>query len=61
VSTTFPPLEPDCYGWAELLSLVGSVRRLAYDRSLAQDDAMRRIRDTFDVYDGCIDDEGGSA
>jgi hypothetical protein len=61
VSTTFPPLELDRYGWAELLSLVGSVRRLAYDRSLARDDAMRRIRDTFDVYDGRIDDEGGSA
>jgi hypothetical protein len=42
VSTTFPPLEPDRYGWAELLSLVGSV-------------------DTFDVYDGRIDDQGGSA
>jgi len=53
VSTTFPPLEPGRHGWAELLSLVGAVRRLAYDRS-------HRIRDTFDVYNGRID-EGGSA
>jgi hypothetical protein len=43
--------EPGRYGWAELLTLVGAIRCLAYDRSLAPDDAMRRIRDTFDVYD----------
>ena len=35
--------------------MVGDVRRLAYDRSLAPDDAMRRIRDRFGVYDGRID------
>jgi hypothetical protein len=51
VSTTFPPLEPGRHGWAELLSLVGAVRRLAFDRSLAPDDAMRRIRDLFLDYD----------
>jgi hypothetical protein len=51
VSHTFPPLEPGRHGWAELLTLVGAIRRLAYDRSLAPDDAMRRIRDTFADYD----------
>jgi hypothetical protein len=43
------------HGWADLLRLVGAVRRLAYDGSLAPDDAMRRIRDAFGVYDGRID------
>jgi hypothetical protein len=58
VSTTFPPPEPGRHDWNELLRLVGAVRRLAYDRSLAPDDAMRRIRDTFGEYDGRFDDEG---
>jgi hypothetical protein len=40
--------------------LVGAVSRLAYDRTLAPDDAMRRIRDAFDVYDGRADGEGSS-
>jgi hypothetical protein len=31
--------------------------RLAYDRSLEPDDAMRKIRDTFRVYDGISDDD----
>ena len=51
VSTTFPPADPGRHGWAEMLTLVGAIRRLAYDRSLAPDDAMRRIRDTFADYD----------
>ena len=34
--------------WTERLALLGSIRRLAYDRSLASDDAMRRIRDAQD-------------
>jgi hypothetical protein len=34
--------------------LVDDVTRLAYDRSLALDDAMRRIRDRFGVYDGIL-------
>jgi hypothetical protein len=29
VSTTFPPHEPGRHGWAELLTLVGAIRRLA--------------------------------
>jgi hypothetical protein len=44
----------------QLLALVGAVRRPAYDRSLAPDDAMRRIRDTLGMYDGIIDGEGAS-
>ena len=52
MSTSYPPPGPDRHGWAELLTLVGTIRRLAYDRSLAPDDAMRRIRDTFADYDG---------
>jgi hypothetical protein len=52
VSTTFPPPGPGRHGWAELLALVGAIRRLAYDITLAPDDAMRRIRDAFADYDG---------
>jgi hypothetical protein len=37
-----------------MLTLVSAIRRLAYDRSLAPDDAMRLIRDAF------ADDDGGS-
>ena len=59
VSTTFPPQEPGRHGWADLLSLVGDVRRLAYDRSLEPDNAMRLIRDRFGEYDGRFGDEGG--
>jgi hypothetical protein len=60
VSTTFPPPEPGRHGWMELLTLVGAIRRLAYDITLAPDDAMRRIRDAFGVYDGIVDNEGES-
>jgi hypothetical protein len=59
VSTTFPPPDPGRHGWAELLTLVGAIRRLAYSQSLAPDDAMRRIRDAFVSYDGRFADEGG--
>jgi hypothetical protein len=55
VSNIMP--EPGRHGWNELLRLVAAVRRLAYDRSLAPDDAMRRIRDAFGVYDGIFDDD----
>jgi hypothetical protein len=56
-----PIFPPGHHTWAELLRLVGAVRRLAYDRSLAPDDAMRGIRDAFGTYDGIYtdDDEGG--
>lgn len=39
---------------ADVLALVDRLRRLACDRSLAPDDAMRRIRDEFGVHDGRI-------
>jgi hypothetical protein len=51
VSHTIPPADPGRHGIAELLTLVGDLRRLAHDRSLAPDDAMRRIRDRFAEYD----------
>jgi hypothetical protein len=51
VSTTFPPPEPARHGIAELLRLVGAVRRIAYDITLEADDALRRIRDAFADYD----------
>jgi hypothetical protein len=57
VDHTFPPHEPSRHGWADLLRLIDDVRRLAYDRSLAADDAMRRIRDAFGVYDSIIIEE----
>jgi hypothetical protein len=48
--TTIPP--PDArHGIAELLALVGRIRRIAYDPTLAPDDQMRRIRDEFLSYD----------
>ena len=45
MSTTFPPREPGRHGWAQLLTLVGAVRRLAFDRTLPPSEAMGRIRD----------------
>ena len=35
---------------------VDQARRLAYDRSLAPDDAMRRIRDAIGEHDGVFAD-----
>ena len=43
--------------WAELLRLVGAVRRLAFERSLDDADRERRIRDRFGEYDGMFDDD----
>ena len=37
--------------WAELLRLVGAVRRLAFDISLPPTKAMGRIRDAFQDYE----------
>jgi hypothetical protein len=42
---------PARHGWAELLTLVGSIRRLAFDRSLPASEALGRIRDAFTDYD----------
>ena len=38
------------HGWAELLTLVGAARRLAFDTSLPAAEAMGRIRDAFADY-----------
>jgi hypothetical protein len=43
--------------WADLLRLVGAVRRLAYDLSLDNADRARRIRDQFAEYDGLFNDD----
>ena len=48
--TTIPPPEPR-HGWAELLTLVGTVRRLAFDTSLPPTEALGSIRDAFSDYD----------
>ena len=48
--TTIPPPEPR-HGIAELLRLVGAVRRLAFDRTLPPSEALGRIRDAFRSYD----------
>jgi hypothetical protein len=55
VSNIMP--EPGRHGWAELLTLVDAVRRLAYDPSLDDGDRARRIRDRFGEYDGRFDDD----
>ena len=44
-----PPERP--HTWAELLVLVGAIRRVAYDITLEADDALRRIRDLSADYD----------
>ena len=44
MSHTFPPHEPGRQGWAELLTLVGAVRRLAFARNLPPAEALGRIR-----------------
>ena len=36
---------------AELLRLVGAVRRLAFDRTLPPSEALGRIRDAFNDFD----------
>ncbi|HXU98768.1 MAG TPA: hypothetical protein VFP03_11745 [Jiangellaceae bacterium] len=51
MSHTFPSSEPGRHGWAELLTLVGAIRRLAHDRTLPPADALARIRDAFRDYD----------
>jgi hypothetical protein len=51
MNDTFPPPEPARHGIAELLRLVGAVRRIAHDVTLDAGDALRRIRDAFAEYD----------
>jgi hypothetical protein len=58
VSTTFPPKEPGHHGWADLLTLVGGIRRLAFDRTLPPAEALGRIRD---MYQACDEGSGTTA
>jgi hypothetical protein len=51
VSYSIPPPEPR-HSIAELLTLVGAVRRVAFDVTLEAGDALRRIRDAIREYDG---------
>ena len=50
MDTTFPPHEPGRHGSAALLTLVGAVRRLAFDRTLPPPEALGRIRDAYRDY-----------
>jgi hypothetical protein len=45
--------EPRRHGWAELLTLVGAIRRIAYLPSYTMDcdEQMRTIRDLFHDFD----------
>jgi hypothetical protein len=51
VTNTIPPAEPERHGIAELLTLVGEIRRLAFG-SLPPIEALGRIRDAIREYDG---------
>jgi hypothetical protein len=48
--TTIPPPNPT-HGIGDVLTLVGAVRWLAFDRTLPPSEALGRIRDTFHDYD----------
>jgi hypothetical protein len=50
VSYSIPPPEHP-HTWAELLTLVDAIRRIAYDITLEAGDAMRRISDLYPEYD----------
>ena len=43
--------EPGRHSWHDLLTLVGAIRRIAFDTSLEPLSAVGRIRDTFTTYD----------
>ena len=50
MNNTIPPPEPGRHGIAELLTLVGEIRRLAFG-TLPPIEALGRIRDAFREYD----------
>jgi hypothetical protein len=52
VSYSIPPPQPQ-HTWADLLTLVGAIRRIAYLPSYTMDcdDQMRQIRDLFHDFD----------
>jgi hypothetical protein len=49
--TTIPPPNPR-RGIAELLVLLDGIRAVAFDRTLADDDIARRVRDLLREHDG---------
>jgi hypothetical protein len=49
VSNIMP--EPARHGRADLLMLIGGIRRLAFDRTWPASEALGRIRDAFQDYD----------
>jgi len=51
VTHTLPPADPGRHGIAELLTLVGEIRRLAFG-NLPPIEALGRIRDAIREYDG---------
>ena len=51
MDSSIAPPEPRRHGIAELLVLVGDVRRLADDTTLPPIEALGRIRDCFAAYD----------
>jgi hypothetical protein len=54
LSHAAPPMDTVPSGhntWAELLTVVGIVRRLAFARNLPPTEALGRIRDAFQDYD----------
>ena len=51
MNDTFPPTDPSRHGIADLLALVGEIRRLAFG-TLPPIEALGRIRDLYREYDG---------
>jgi hypothetical protein len=49
---TFLPHDPGRHGIAELLALLDGIRAVAFDRTLADDDIARRVRDLLREHDG---------
>jgi hypothetical protein len=57
---TFPPREPGRHGIAELLELLDGIRAVAFDRTLADDEVARRVRDLLREHDGSTASDRGS-
>jgi hypothetical protein len=52
VEPTFPPSEPGRHGIADVLRPVDQLRAVAFDRTLADYEIARRIRDAIREHDG---------
>jgi hypothetical protein len=51
VSNTLPPPDPT-HSIAEVLALVDTIRKVAFDRTLTNDDIARGVRDLIRAHDG---------